>query len=95
MHFLYIIYSIKLNTFYVGESLNVNNRLQQHNQHYFKRNFTKSTDDWILKLSYKCKSKKEALFLEKFIKRMKSKIFIEKIIGNPEILKNILVKNDT
>tara|TARA_R100001369_G_C3287289_1_gene163226 strand:+ start:116 stop:253 length:138 start_codon:yes stop_codon:yes gene_type:complete len=37
-------------------------------------------------------SKEDAIFLEKFIKRMKSKKFIRKIVDNPGILKDILEK---
>ncbi|MEN9337288.1 MAG: hypothetical protein RLZZ500_2275, partial [Bacteroidota bacterium] len=35
----------------------------------------------------------DALFLERFIKKMKSKVFIEKVIQNPEILTDILAKS--
>ncbi len=76
----------------MGETPNTSIRLQQHNNHYFKTNFTKSANDWILKLSFKCDDKKHAVFLEKFTKRMKSKVFIEKIIKNPDILSDILIK---
>ena len=37
-------------------------------------------------------SKDEALYLEKLIKKMKSKKFIEKVINNTKILDNILEK---
>ncbi|MFT6836483.1 MAG: putative endonuclease, partial [Sediminicola sp.] len=37
-------------------------------------------------------SKDDALYLERFIKRMKSRIFIQKIIDNPHILMDILNK---
>jgi len=92
MHYLYIIYSSSLNKYYVGETPNIDIRLQQHNNHYFKTNFTRSAGDWTLKLSYKCDNKKQAVFLEKFTKRMKSKVFIEKIIRNQNILSDILIK---
>ncbi|MCB0453172.1 MAG: GIY-YIG nuclease family protein [Aequorivita sp.] len=90
MHYLYIIHSENLCKYYVGETPNVEMRLIQHNGHYFKTNFTKSANDWRILLKYECGNRKEALFLEKFIKKMKSKIFIEKIITDPNILKDIL-----
>ena len=92
MHFLYIIRSEKLNRFYVGESEQPKIRVEQHNSHYFKTNFTKAANDWKLALTFECKSKEDALYLEKFIKRMKSKNFIEKVIQNPTILKDVLTK---
>ena len=56
------------------------------------KTFTKITDDWELILVFKCTDRSEALYLESFIKRMKSKVFIEKIISNPKILEDILSK---
>jgi putative endonuclease len=92
MHFLYIIYSPKTDKFYVGETTNVEQRLALHNQHSFKKAFTTSAKNWVIKLSFECKSREEALDLERFIKRMKSKVFIQKIIKDPNILKDILNK---
>ena len=92
MHFLYIIYSNKNNTYYVGETEDIITRLKQHNQHYFKKSYTKIADDWVLKLKYKCNTIEDARFLERFIKRMKSKVFIEKIINDNSILKDTLKK---
>ena len=91
-HFLYIIYSPKIDKFYVGETHNLKQRIHNHNQHSYKGAFTKSAEDWSVKLSFETQDKSEAVFLEKFIKRMKSKKFILKIIDNPNILKDILEK---
>jgi len=90
MHFLYIIYSKQSNRFYIGETQNVQKRVLMHNQHAFKNAFTTSAKDWQLELSFECESKEEAFCLERFIKRMKSRVFIEKIIRNPSVLKEIL-----
>ena len=78
--------------FYIGESANPNLRLSQHNQHYFKSSFTNGASDWELVLTFKCKNKYEALYLEHFIKRMKSSTFIKKVIKTPSILNDILNK---
>ena len=92
MHFLYIIHSDKLNRFYIGESENPKIRLEQHNSHYFKTNFTKAATDWKLVLTFECENKYDALYLEQFMKRMKSKIFIKKVINKPSILSDLLTK---
>ncbi|MEJ1223259.1 GIY-YIG nuclease family protein [Sediminicola sp. 1XM1-17] len=89
-HWIYILYSKKANKYYVGESSNPQNRLAQHLEHRFKNNFTKIANDWTLALEKEVPSKKDALFLERFIKRMKSRRFIEKIIVSPDILIDIL-----
>ncbi len=92
MHFLYIIYSKQSHRFYIGETQNVEKRVLMHNQHVFKKAYTTSAEDWQLKLSFECESKEEASYLERFIKRMKSRVFIEKIIRDPTVLKEILNK---
>ena len=92
MHYLYVIYSPSIDRYYVGESPNVINRLDQHNSHYFRKGFTKAAQDWKIVLSTAWEHKDDAMYLEKFMKRMKSKTFIEKIIEDRTILKDILEK---
>jgi putative endonuclease len=91
-HWVYIIYSAEADKYYIGESIDPWNRLQQHSEHHFKTNFTKIANDWNLVLQKEMASKDDALYLERFIKRMKSRIFIQKIIDNPDILMDILNK---
>jgi putative endonuclease len=76
-HFLYILHSKTSTKYYVGETHDVKERILKHNQHKYANAY------------FECIDRSEALFLERFIKKMKSKIFIEKIIQNPEILKDI------
>jgi len=92
VHYLYILHSDSLNKYYVGETHNIDKRLQMHMEHAYKNAFSNSADDWKIVLLYKCNSRCDALFLEKFIKRMKSKVFILKIVKNPDILADILSK---
>ncbi len=92
MHYLYIIYSKSLNKYYVGESHDVKKRLEQHKNHHYKSNFSRIASDWELLLQKQLKNREQALYLEKFIKRMKSKKFTEKVINDPKILDNILNK---
>src|SRR5690606_25646059 len=58
----------------------------------FKTNFTKAASDWELVLSFQCNTKEDAVFLERFIKKMKSRKFIEKVVENPQILNGVLKK---
>ena len=90
MHYLYILFSNKLNKFYIGETVDYEVRTQQHNQNYFTKSFTGRANDWSLKLAFSCKNKAEAKKLEKFIKKQKSRVFIEKVIQNPNILDDII-----
>jgi putative endonuclease len=88
-HYFYIIYSKLLDKYYVGESEYPTRRVELHNGHYFKKAFTKSANDWALKLVFECENKGKAQKLERFVKRMKSRKFIEKIIANQSILETI------
>jgi len=92
MHYIYILHSETLDKFYIGETSDVDFRLNLHLKKAFPKSFSKSANDWILKFSFECQNKNDALYIEKFIKRMKSKTFIFKIIDNPTILIDILNK---
>ncbi len=72
----------------MGETHNIEERILKHNQHLYSNSFTKIANDWELVLLHHSEDRTKALFLEKFIKKMKSKIFIQKIISNPKILKD-------
>ncbi|WP_298115925.1 GIY-YIG nuclease family protein [Flavobacterium sp.] len=91
-HFLYILYSKTSSKYYVGETHNVEERIFKHNQHEYSNSFSKIANDWKLVLFFECEDRTRALYLERFIKRMKSKLFIEKVIQNTEILSDILSK---
>ena len=91
-HFLYILHSKSVDKFYVGETVDVAFRLNLHNNHEFLGSFTKIASDWEVQLIFENLEKNNILYLEKFIKRMKSKVFIQKIIQNPEILHDVLSK---
>ena len=92
MHHLYILYSKSTTKYYIGETHNIEERILKHNQHSYSGSYTKIANDWEIVLLFNSSNKEEATFLEKFIKKMKSRIFIEKIIINPSILADILSK---
>ena len=94
MHFVYIIYSKEANKYYVGETDNIELRLSKHNNHLYPDSFTKIAEDWKVVLLFNCVSRAQAIRLEQFIKKMKSKVFIQKVITNPSILEDIISKND-
>ena len=92
IHFLYILHSKSKDKYYIGETSDVHFRLNLHNTHSFKNSFTKIAEDWTIALQFECKDKDDALYLEAFIKRMKSKKFIQKIIEDQNILTDIILK---
>ena len=82
MHFIYIIYTPTFDKYYVGESIDPTERVLQHNKGLYKGASTSYATDWMLKLTLSVATKEEALKIERFIKSMKSKKFIEKLISD-------------
>ncbi|WP_421869235.1 GIY-YIG nuclease family protein [Marinoscillum sp.] len=78
MHWCYIIFSKKRNRYYIGETSDVAKRISEHNTGYYKGAYTKSADDWTICLQLECLDRSHARKVETFIKRMKSRKFIEK-----------------
>ena len=87
MHYVYILHTEKFQKFYVGETENINVRLQQHNEHFFKAANTTYATDWVVVKLIEVENRKDARVVEKYIKSMKSKLFIEKIISSDEFYK--------
>jgi putative endonuclease len=79
MYTLYIIYSEKLNRFYVGYTNNLLRRISEHNR--LKGKYTDIGIPWILVHSEEFKDKKAARDRELFIKSRKSKQFIINLIS--------------
>jgi putative endonuclease len=50
MHFHYIIYSKSIDTFYIGETHDIDERLINHNNHIYSKGFTKAANDWVITL---------------------------------------------
>ena len=88
---LYFLYSKKKDTYYVGETQNLDLRLSQHNTHTFTKGFTKAAVDWEVVLTYQHSSRTTVLKLERFIKKMKRKVFIQKLIQNPELIEKLIL----
>jgi putative endonuclease len=92
MFTVYILFSEKLNRFYIGQTQDIDTRIFQHNSGFFADSYTSIASDWKLKLTINCISRMEALKIETFIKKMKSRKFIESIISDNQKLNQILSK---
>ena len=92
MHFVYVLYSQKIDSFYIGETSNIENRLLWHNNKEFQKAYTKIANDWKLYFQINCIDIIQSRKIEKHIKAMKSKLYIENLVKFPEISKNLLVK---
>ena len=76
--YVYIIYSVKLDIYYVGSTGNLEDRLKRHNSG--RSTFTKPGVPWELVYQKKFSTKSDACKFEYYVKSQKSRIFIESII---------------
>ncbi len=88
---VYILFSQKLNRFYVGYSHQPDIRLLQHLS-FLKGNtaFTAKAQDWKQLLCLSCRDETHARKVESHIKKMKSKAFIINLIKYPELQRKVL-----
>ncbi len=89
--YCYILFSKKLNRHYIGSTTGtVEERLQQHlSKLYGGLSFTAKADDWEIFLEISCDALSMALKMEKFIKRMKSRAFIERLSQDDELVNSL------
>lgn len=94
MAHVYILFSISLDRFYTGSTeLPPEERLQLHlEKHYGTSKFTSAANDWEVFHIVKCDSIKQARSIERHIKRMKSKTYIQNLTKYPEIIQKLLKK---
>jgi putative endonuclease len=83
MYYTYIIFSISADQYFTGHTLySPTSRLDQHNRG--ETPSMKHAIPWKLKFYKSFKTKTEAIKFENFIKRQKSRHFIEKLIKSDE-----------
>lgn len=80
MAVVYILYSQKLDKYYVGACTNLQQRLYEHNIGHSK--FTKTGIPWIVKYFEEFIDLRSAKRREMEIKKMKSRLYIEQLISN-------------
>ena|SRR5690606_8373137 len=85
MFFIYIIYSVPSDKYYVGFSDHPDRRLWEHNNKPFTT-YTSKHRPWELRAVFECgPDRAYAMKIEKFIKRQKSRSFIEHLINCIEL----------
>ncbi|HCW09350.1 MAG TPA: excinuclease ABC subunit C [Cytophagales bacterium] len=78
MFYVYILYSEQADRYYVGQTDNLDTRLQSHLSGI--SGYTSMTDDWKLVYAEEFTTRKEAIQRENEIKRKKSRKYIEWLI---------------
>ena len=100
MYYIYILFSASSDKYYIGHTPDVQKRLKEHNNPSTPNKYTAKHLPWVLASFFKISSDRgEAMIVEKFIKKQKSRIFLAKLIAekdNPkyfeEMINNILEK---
>ena len=84
MFFIYILYSPTSDKYYLGSTENVSKRIFMHNNP-IRASFTSKHKPWILEKEFKVGDNRTlALKIERKIKKMKSRIYLEKLLDPME-----------
>ncbi len=82
----YILYSRRIDKFYIGATHDVvDQRVEKHNYGFYDDKWTAQGIPWILFHSIECTSITQAMRIERHIKNMKSKKYIQNLKAHPEI----------
>ena len=89
----YILHSASIDQYYVGITTDsVEVRLLKHNESYYGKKFTSKTSDWTIYLVIPCACSRQMIEIEKHIKRMKSRVYIENLKKYPAIIERLKEK---
>ena len=92
MYCVYILYSSQIDKFYIGQTIDLENRISEHNNGIHDKSFTKRANDWTLFLKIECNSISQAIKIEKHIKKMKNRKYLEDLKRYPEMIENLKIK---
>ena len=79
MYYVYILYSARVDRYYVGQMDDLTSRLQHHNDG--KVTSTKAYVPWEMKYNETCETRSEAMRREREIKARKSRSYIKALIA--------------
>ncbi|WP_420457863.1 GIY-YIG nuclease family protein [Neolewinella sp.] len=90
---VYILFSEKLDRYYVGNTeLLPEERLAQHNAMLKRNSFTSKGVPWQLVLVFDCESRKQGVEVEQHIKRMKSSRYLDNLRKYDEMRTKLLLR---
>ena len=87
----YILYSETLNKYYVGACQeSIEERILKHNTGFYgSKTFTSNASDWILYLKIETQDYAHAIRIERKIKSMKSRVYIENLKQYSELVEKV------
>ena len=78
MYFVYILQSLKDNSYYIGYTGNIKNRLYEHN--YGRTGYTKLKRPWKVVYKEEYNTEKEAINRERYLKKIKNRNYLEYLV---------------
>jgi putative endonuclease len=90
MYLVYIIYSSKLDRYYIGVTNDIAARLKKHNTKVYKNAFTSRGIPWELKFTIEDLEKHQAFAIEHHIKQMHSRKYLEDLLQYPEMVDRLV-----
>ncbi|WP_133554344.1 GIY-YIG nuclease family protein, partial [Algoriphagus boseongensis] len=90
--FVYILYSKSTDRFYVGQTVDLEKRLEEHNQNTFSKAHTKNVNDWEIFFSIECSSRNQAIKIESHIKSTRKRKYYQDLKKYPEISQKLIQK---
>ncbi len=92
MFFVYILYSPSIGRYYVGQTEDLDQRLEKHNSGTFIESSTKYGIPWEIFYVIECISRKQAVNMEAHLKKMKSVKYYHSLKNWPEIVGKLKIK---
>ena len=86
---VYILYSAKLNKYYIGSCADFTERFRQHQEGFFSDSFTEKANDWEVFYLLDGLTYSQSRKIELHIKKMKSKKYIQNLKNYPEIAEKL------
>jgi putative endonuclease len=81
MYFIYILFSVSAEKYYVGYTNEMDGLLRKHNSQQDFNTYTSKYRPWEIAALFSCGGlKSDAIKIERFIKKQKSRKLIEKLI---------------
>ena len=81
MFYVYAVYNRKHNKIYIGQTIDLTQRIKLHNNKKFKKSFTARFDgEWVLIYKEELESRAEVLKREKQLKSYRGREFIKNLI---------------
>ena len=89
---VYVLYSKEIDSFYIGQTINLEIRIIEHLLHSMEDAYTKRAKDWELYYELLCADRHQAILIEKHIKKMKSRKYLNNLRNYPDVSKKLLEK---